>query len=279
MNCQRCGATIDPGVHECPFCGLQTPAGAAAAQMAEMARLQNAQMQAQQNAFANEQRRRVAAATIESSATTAMWISLVGTLLCCSPMGIVGGVFGLRARSVAMKSGVAVPMKATIAIVLGLVGAVLTAGFLTFAWVKGSQDEETANARAAALDKKSASKVTAARLDHETACQLGESYLLRNGWDSRSGSQYSNIECPGKLTDSTDSAELEDLTSKYNSETLKVSVCFKRGVKWYVDRLAVGSCAAPPPGAGADASARDARVDSAAASASSAPPSYGRPIF
>ncbi|HEX7664566.1 MAG TPA: hypothetical protein VF407_08650, partial [Polyangiaceae bacterium] len=27
--------------------------------------------------------------------------------------------------------------------------------------------------------------------------------------------------------------------------TLKVSACLKRGVKWYVDRLATGSCAAP----------------------------------
>lgn len=165
-------------------------------------------------------------------------------------------------------------MKATIAIVVGLLGAFLTAVFLTFAWVKGTHDEEVASTRAAELDRKSASKVTAATVDHETACQLGESYLLRNGWDGRSGSQYDDIECPGKLTETADSAELEDLTAKYISETIKVSVCFKRGVKWYVDRLAVGSCAAPPPGA-ADASIRAASAD--AAPTSRPPPSRGRP--
>ncbi|HEX7664704.1 MAG TPA: hypothetical protein VF407_09340, partial [Polyangiaceae bacterium] len=179
MNCQRCGSVLDPTARTCPFCGLTTPHGAVASQMDEAA----AQMNAQRRAFVDDQQRRIAIARNESSATTAMWVSLISVVLCCSPMGIVGAALGFKARSEANKLGAPPSSKTMIAIAIGLVGAIATACLLTFAWVSSTQEEEAADKRAAEIDKKIAPKLTAPTIDHDTACQLAESYLIHNGWD------------------------------------------------------------------------------------------------
>lgn len=199
--------------------------------------------------------------------TQAMWWSIAGIVLCCLPLGVVGMVMGLRARGRAQAANITVPGTAMAGLVIGAISCVTSIALFTYAAIESQNEQDHANKRVAEIDKQLGKKPEAPTLDHDTACLLGEQYTLKNSFDDKSGYQFENFECAGKLTQTTDSAQLEDLKFHYNSDEEKAFVCFKRGTKWYVDRLATSGC-----NADATATSASASADAAAApSATSAP--------
>jgi len=66
---------------------------------------------------------RNAAQVLERAALTSVVVSLVGTVVCCAPVAVVGVILGVNARSRAARMGVPAPVNANLAVALGLVGA------------------------------------------------------------------------------------------------------------------------------------------------------------
>ncbi|MGH7284751.1 MAG: hypothetical protein ACRELY_24770 [Polyangiaceae bacterium] len=258
-NCERCGAALDPTALTCPFCGLTTRAGAQAKTMQEQA----AQSQAGLAAQWAMQRERAMQMEIASLATQAMWWSIAGVAFCCLPLGIVGIVQGLRAKGRAQAGNITVPGAATVGLVVGIISCVMSVALITYAAIDSSNEQDRANARVAAIDKQLGKKPEAATLDHDTACLLGEEYTLKNRFDDKPGYELQKFDCVGKLTQTADAAQLEDLKFHYNDDEEKAFVCFKRGTKWYVDRLEVTGCESDTSSSSASASADAAAAPSA----------------
>ncbi len=278
MNCQRCGALVDPTALECPYCQFTTPLGAqtlAQQEQAARARAGVAEVWAYQQ-------QRVAQMQVTSLGRQALWWSLAGMVLCCLPLGVVSIVQGLRSRARAAALRMAVPGTAIAGLVLGSITCILSIGAVTYAFVDASQSQDQANARIAALDKQIGTRAEDATLDHGVACALAEQFTLKNGFEGTSGFTYDKFECPGKVTQSVDAAELEDFKFHYNDDEKKTSVCFKRGARWYVDKLAPSGCdssaaAASASQAGSTSpSASAATATSASAAASDHPMSPSR---
>ena len=262
-NCERCGAALDPTALTCPFCGLTTRAGVQARAMEEQAAQSRAGL-AQQWAM---QQQRAAQMEVASLGTQAMWWSIAGLAFCCLPLGVVGIVQGLRAKSRAHAVNMAPPGAATAGFILGIISCMTSIALFTYAAIDSQNEQERANKRVAEIDKQLGKKPEAATLDHDTACLLGEQYTLKNSFDDKSGYQFEKFECVGKLTQTGDSAQLDDLKFHYTSDEEKAFVCFKRGTKWYVDRLATSGCEADTTAP----SASDSTDASAAPAATTAP--------
>jgi hypothetical protein len=85
-------------------------------------------------------------------------------------------------------------------------------------------------------------------LTQPTACALAERHLLSNGFESTGNTLIADLRCDGALQASGTTAELLDLEFKAGDHHVRASVCFRRGVRWSVDRIAVGGCSVPPSG-------------------------------
>ena len=241
MKCAQCGALIDPLALACPYCRFTTPAGVAAHQRAQA----EAQQRAHWEAHAQHTQRAAANAQVGSSSTHALIWSIVGTALCCFPVGLVGIVFGVRARSLAKRLGVAPPARATLGLVLGIVSCVLSVAGLAYGIIQSQIDEDNASQRIAGLEKKLGTGPSARDLDPSTACALAEIHALRTGWDGRRGYSLDGFECFGKLRRSRDRAELDDFRFHPGTDPkrrFEVKVCFKRGEAWYVSEMRDGPC-------------------------------------
>jgi hypothetical protein len=225
----------------CPYCKVTTAAGAAAQQRHE----HEARARAGWAAAAEHQQAVAANVRMNATAAQALGWSVGGLVLCCLPLGVVGIVQGVRARSMAASLRAPVPGKATIGLVLGILSSVMSVGGFTFAMIQSSHDQERTDARLAVLDRETAAKESAPVLDHATACALGEAYALRNGFDGHPGYALKEFDCVGKLTTGNDVAELQDLRFKWSTSTkYEASVCLKRGAKWYVGEVRKGRCPA-----------------------------------
>ncbi|MBN9161638.1 MAG: hypothetical protein J0I07_11800 [Myxococcales bacterium] len=250
IRCERCGASLDPMVAACPYCQLTTPAGVAAqqreSQVAEQARV-HAQWAsaAQQQAHAVEQRR------IQGIATQSLLWSIAGIVLCCLPLGVIGIVQGLRARSASVARSLPVPGLAKVGLWLGIASCLTSVVLVTWGGLSAAEDEERANARAAELEKAVGTRAELETLDRTAACQLAEAHTLRNGWNDKRGYSLERFECPGKLEQAADRAELQDFRvyeRSGNDKEHRVFVCFKRGGRWFVDSLSKTPCGVAPAG-------------------------------
>lgn len=240
-KCTQCGALIDPLVLACPYCRFTTPAGVAAHERAQA----EAQQRAHWQAHAHFAQQATTGAAVQSSSTHALIWSIVGTLLCCMPLGIVGIVLAVRARSLAKRLGTPPPAKATLGLVLGIVSSVLSVAFIIFAIVQSERDKEGAARRITALEEQLGSAPSASVLERSTACRLAEIYALRSGWDDRQGYALEDFECVGKIVHERDRATLDDFRFRVGSSQSKhvdVNVCFKRGEAWYVSDMREGPC-------------------------------------
>jgi hypothetical protein len=228
-------------VHACPYCGLTTPAGVAAqSQAAERAKVQAQWAAAAQlQASATEQRR------IKGLATQSLVWSIGGLVFCCLPLGVVGIVQGLRARSASVARSLPVPGLASAGLWLGIASCLTSVGLWTWAGISNAKDEERAKARTTEIEKAVDAKAGLETLDRDVACQLAEARTLQAGWDGKRGYSLQRFECPGKFEQAADRAELQDFRFHAGSgeKEYRVFVCFKRGDRWFVDRLSETSCA------------------------------------
>ena len=242
MKCAQCGALIDPIALACPYCRFTTPAGVAAHQRAQA----EAQQRAHWETHAQHAQRAATNAQVQSASTHALVWSIVGTALCCFPVGVVGIVFGVRARSLAKRLGLPPPARATIGLVLGGLSCVLSVAGLVYGFIKAQADEDNAKQRIDAIEKTLGTRPSSPDLDQSTACGLAEVFALRSGWDGRRGSSLEGFECVGKVRRrSGERAELDDFRFHPNTDSQKrydVKVCFKRGAVWYVSELREGAC-------------------------------------
>lgn len=206
---------------------------------------------------------------IQATATQSVWLSVLGMVVCgCFPLGIVGIVQALRAKSMAAEQKMEAPPRAQIGLILGIISCVFSVGVIIAAEVSSSRDQSHADARTAEIDKQVGTKASNAMLDHATACLLAEEAALKNGFENNPGSSFEKFDCPGRLLPTGDTAQLEDFAFTYSSTNYKVNVCFKRGTKWFVESLSEDPC--DVTAAAGDAGAA-AATTSTAASTSTAP--------
>lgn len=190
-------------------------------------------------------------AEVTAAARSALIVSLVGLIVCCIPViPIAAIVMGARARGLAKQHGVRTPSNATTAIALGVTSILLFGAFVAWSIVQDQQKEE----RIAKLEASIEEDVDDKKLDVETACTLVEIHLLQEGYKGTSAVNIDGVSCPGKLTQKGEKAELDDVRIKSSKPETAIA-CFKRGNKWYVERIDATPCEAAEAGSSASPSA------------------------
>lgn len=237
-NCGHCGAAIDPGAYECPYCKVPTRRAAELRSQQE----QQAHARAQWEAQAQYAQQHVLRNQLASTAKQSLIWSLVGIVSCCTPFAIVGVVQGVRARGMATSLRAPVPGSATIGLVLSVLGCLSSIGLVTVALVQSHSDAEAASQRTSQLKKSLGAGASAGRLDHPTACALAEIYALESGFDGHPGYALNKFDCIGKLTNGQEGAQLETFRFRWSSTSYDVNACFKKGARWYVSELREASC-------------------------------------
>lgn len=238
IKCEHCGAAIDPGAYECPYCKVATRRAAEHRFQQEQQARAHAHWEAQQQ-YAQQQ---LLHNQLASTAKQSLIWSIIGVVACCTPFAIVGVVQAVRARGMATRLRAPVPGSATIGLVLSIVGCVSSISLVTVALVQSHSEAEAAKQRTAQIAKKLGDGPSAARLDHPTACGLAEIYALESGFDGHPGYALDRFECVGKLTSAPEDAQLETFRFRWSSTSYDVNACFKKGARWYVTELRKGSC-------------------------------------
>ncbi len=238
QKCAQCGAMIDPLALACPYCRFTTPAGVAAHQQQ--------QAQAQWSAHAQHAHFAAARARLGATATQALIFGILGILLFCTPLGIVGIVQGFRARSMAREAQAPVPGTATAGLVLAFLSLFTSIGGIILIDRATEEDKANAEQHAAAIDKRLGDRPSAAVLDRDTACGLAEAHVYREGADGVANFNVRSVECFGRVQVTGEGrAELDDVRVKDSTKKHEVKACFKRGGKWYVSTTTPASGACP----------------------------------
>lgn len=241
IKCAQCGALVDPLALACQYCRFTTPAGVAAHQRAQA----EAEQRAHWHAHAHLTQQATTNARVQSSSNHALIWSIIGTVLCCLPLGVVGIVLAVRARSLAKRLGTPPPARATLGLALGIVSSVLSVAFVVYAIVQSEHDKEEAGKRITTIEQELGPAPSAHVLERSTACGLAEIHALRTGWDGRQGYALEGFECVGKIRLQRNRATLDDFRFRIGNAPNKrfdVNVCFKRGAVWYVSDMRVGAC-------------------------------------
>jgi len=229
-KCQQCGAALAPGATQCGYCGAVTALAHDLSQQAHAQQQHFAYQQHQAALHHQVARQHEAKASIDRTALHSLIWSALGLLCCLIPIfGIVGIVMALRARKMARKYGLVIPVTATLGLVLGmlsLLASVFSYTFIVFQEIKRAERIEV-------LESKVATSAAAEQLATETACQLAELRLLKDGIGSASGGSVEEFECAGKVQQHGDSAVLDDFSfHRSNYGRHHVKVCYRRGARW-----------------------------------------------
>ncbi len=245
-TCTQCGAHLPPEALECPVCRQVTAKGAAA-------RVYSPNLAVQQAAY--DQHRRVQtdaneADELRSAANQAFLYSLLSLVLCCVPGPQIAALMRYStARALAKRLYAPVPLKATLGLVFSLASIVLGFTVVIAGYVEGNQALSVKKQRLAELDKLTMN-ADVPTMSHELACALAEQYALNEGYDDHSGDDLSKFSCAGKLSSEPERAELVDFRFRDNEgigdASFNVSVCFKRGTRWYVSEFSHARCPNDP---------------------------------
>jgi hypothetical protein len=238
QKCAQCGAMIDPLALACPYCRFTTPAGVAAHQQQQA----QAHHQAQWAAHANYVHTSVAAARTKSTSTQALVFGILGIVLFCTPLGLVGVIQGVRARGMAREARMPVPGSGTAGLILSILSLVTSIAGITMLHLGVEEDKAAAEKRAAAIDARLGNKPSAVVLDRQTACDLAEAHVWREGDGNIGNHIVKSVQCMGKVTYEGDRADLDLVRVKDSTQTYDSHVCFKRGGKWFVERVQRTAC-------------------------------------
>ena len=241
-TCTQCGAHIAPDALECSVCRQVTAKGAAA-------RVYSPNLAVQQAAY--DQHRRVQADANEaddlrSASNQAFLYSLVSLVLCCVPGPQIAALMRYStARALSKRLYTEVPLKATLGLVFSLCSIVLGISAVITTYAVGDHALTEKKKRLHELEKLTMN-ADVPTMSHELACSLAEQYALNEGYDGHSGDDLSKFSCAGKLTSSEERAELVDFRFRDNEgvgdASFNVSVCFKRGTRWYVSEFSHARC-------------------------------------
>jgi len=231
---------IDPLALACPYCRFTTPQGVAAHQHAQ----QQAHHQAQWAAHANYVHSAAANARMKSTSTQSLIFGILGILIFCTPLGIVGIIQGFRARGMARQANAPVPGTATAGLVLSVLSIFTSIGFISWASIDADEKRGIAEKKAAAIETRLGNKPNALVLDRDTACGLAEAHVLREGDGHIPNYSVTSVQCMGKLTFEGERAELDLVRVKgsTSSDNNDSHVCFRRGGKWFVERVGSTRC-------------------------------------
>ncbi len=227
MKCPACGALLGATDPRCSYCGTVTPYGA---QLEHQRQHQAAQLEAVRAHNEQSRQQKVLADARMSLARTsrhALYWSLGGLVLCCAFVpSVVGIVMGFRARKMARKYQLVLPVQATAGLVLGFVGVLAGAGLITIGIIEGEKREE----RLAAISKELGDRADARELQHPVACLLAEKRLLQGGYQG--DKSVDDFECDGKLEQTGDTATLHDVRFERGGSLIALKACLVRGARW-----------------------------------------------
>jgi hypothetical protein len=160
----------------------------------------------------------------------------------CTPLGIVGIIRGVRARAMARQANTPVPGAATAGLVLSIISIVTSIGGIILLDQGVQEDKAAAEQRAVAIEKRLGNRASATVLARDTACDLAELHVWREGDGRISNHIAKSVQCMGKLRLEGERAELDLVRVKSGTTQNDSHVCFRRGDKWYVERFSSTSC-------------------------------------
>lgn len=237
MDCASCGARLGQTDVSCQYCGAITAYGA---QLDHQQRQHAAHLEAvrlQQERAHQQQLQTEAKLSLARTGRHALYWSIAGLLLCCALFpSIVAVVMGLRARKMAGKYHLVLPVQATAGLVLGLLGLVLGVALISFA----ALDAQARRERIEAIDVELGARPAEPVLSQRIACLLAEKRLLQGGF--RDDKTFDDFECDGRLEQQVDAATLHDIRIDHDTRLTTIKACLTRGERWSVTsfRLAAG---------------------------------------
>ncbi len=239
MNCLSCGAKVGESDTHCPYCGAITAHGSRVqhqqqqlAAHREALGVQREHAEAWQQSQEAWQRKQEAKASLARTSKHALIWSGAGVVVCCAfAPSVVGVVMGLRARKMAKKYELVLPVTATIGLILGVMGVLLGALLLSVGILDGMERDD----RLAAIAKELGDSAAKEKLDHRTACLLAERRLLQGGF--RDDKTVENFECDGQLSQDDRHASLINVRFERGGDLLVVTACLERGARWSVQQF------------------------------------------
>lgn len=233
-TCSTCSAPLKDVTVACPFCGTIGPdalAARGAEQQRDWQRAQAESVRAQSNTRPE----------IEQSAKWSAIASLAGFVCCFFPVGgVLGLVFGIRARRLAREVGLPPPGLATLGIGAGAVGVLLSVTL----WVASGGMMMKERNRKEELRQLAGAATT---LDARTACALAELELIITRYEGYS--VLDDLRCDGAtLRLDGDRAVLPGLTFDKERQRVEAFACFERRGGWTVTQVRNdAACDQPPP--------------------------------
>lgn len=237
IACSGCGAKLADDAPECPYCGAPTP-------QAGRLRREEAQTEAAREA---EQRAALETRLRKESNAALLW-ALLGVPTCCLPVfSVLAVVHARRARAIAAELGRRPSGVVGLSLVLGGLGALASVAF----WVFFVFEQLRVSSRREALAEIIAAGAPAGELAQPTACAMVEDALLTSGWGETGNLTIKDFECPGRLEQRGDRAELFDVRFRGTKKSRPVlRGCFHRGERWILDHMIEhGDCRGPAPDA------------------------------
>lgn len=229
-RCVSCGADLPVTAARCPYCGTSTPYG----KLEAVRRAEDAEEAERLEAEIFKEKREEARESLERTARHALLWSLGGLICCLVPVGaVVALVLGFRARTLAKKYDLVIPMASTLAIVLGGVGI---AAFIAFG-AMGVVSYREHQARLERIQAAIGDRDQATYLLAETACKMAELKLVTSGWGEHTGVDIDEVECLGGLIQRDDRAALYDLRVNIDSTLNTLAVCLVRTDRWRIKEL------------------------------------------
>lgn len=242
--CENCGANLSPDVDTCGYCGTVSlsiratlhkerarEAGAAASEAAKIAETQ-----------------RNAAAGIDRAASLTLFWGLISPMCPFFPLPTLFAFLTFRrTRRAAIAVGTAVPPRAIVGLCVAALSAVASVAILVWAVIDVRADSARLEARKAELTARLSARAGAPILDHDTACEVAELYVLTTGFENnRNMGSFRDFDCAGKIRVSGDRAALDDFKFRTSSsgDYLDVSICFEHGARWFVESISRTGCAA-----------------------------------
>jgi hypothetical protein len=236
MECDGCGAALEPTDLACRYCRRATPF---AAQHQAAAREREAKAAAEQAAGVARQQV-TAQSELQKASTRALVFALLGSLTCLLPVfSVLSVVSFFRARKIARQLSVDLPAKATLGGILSVFWIVTSPVFLVWAFVRDSALQERADRRILALEAQIAAPAQAPVLDGVTACALAELHALKTGYSGTKGKDLGHFDCPGAMSGSAAHPVLGRISfgTEHDNTRYSVAACFDRGTRWFVKEL------------------------------------------